>query len=974
MKNKFCILFLIIFGIINTFFPTGSYAVTANPNPVEYRQPDGSVLTIIPKGDEFIHWAVTLDGYTLLSNSNKAYVYACLSSDGKLTFSDIPAHNAGLRNSAELNFLKTINKALFFSDSQLNGMKSLRKGSGSKNMTDMGGFPTTGTRSHLLILANFSNTSSTYTQSDFDNLMNQENYNNTGSFRDFYLEVSNGQLTINNTVTIWVTLSHPHDYYGPQSMWGTFAYDAVVAADQQTDINYADYDNDLDGNVDGVCIAHQGRGQEESGNSNDIWSHSWSLIDAGYSTSQLTFDGVVVSDYTTIPEKGGPGAMTTIGVMCHEFGHNLGSPDFYDTDYGTSGQYDGTGSWDVMADGSWNGSPAGSKPPHFNPWTKIFFTWCTPITITSQQTVLVRNIQTYPDIYRFNTTTANEYFLCENRQKTGFNTPLPGHGMIIYHVNGNYISSHYNANDINCTLYQGLYPMSATSTTANGVMQSGSSTINSSGCPWPGTSNKTAFTDVTTPNSKSWAGANTDKPIVSISENTTTKEITFCFLSCPDPLDPQNFTATTSSSSQINLDWQPNSANNPVMVAYNLTDTFGTPATGTIYLTGDTIAGGGTVLYNGSDTSYNHSGLDPNTTYYYKAWSVVTGSTYSVGIMDSATTFCSPNSLPFSESFSSSTPPDCWSQIDHIGSDQIWQFGDISDPNLPGNYAYLNSHAFGYGNVQNADLITPTIDCSGYTEVTLQFKHYFKYKTGSMATLSYSIDNGYTWTTLQTWTSTTDNPENFNQTIPELDSQSQVRIKWNFTGFFGYFWAVDNIQVTGTNLNPTLSVSPLNQDVSCLADSTEFTITSNTSWNVTSDQTWCVPTQNGSGNGIITANYTKNESMDMRVAHLTVTASGVTPVVVTVSQEGIVGVPESFDQTVQIIPNPNHGHFTLNAEKLNGKSMTVTIYDHTGKLIHSGLFIGSKSYNFDLNTRPGGEYLMKITYDGKWIIKKLILE
>ena len=132
------------------------------------------------------------------------------------------------------------------------------------------GFPSTGTRKLLVILANFSNTTTTYPQANFDNYMNQVNYNGTGSFRDYYLEVSYGQLTINTTVTIWVTLSNTHDSYGPEAMWGQFALDAITAANNQTSVNFADFDNNSDGIVDGVAIFHQGRGQEESGSTLDI--------------------------------------------------------------------------------------------------------------------------------------------------------------------------------------------------------------------------------------------------------------------------------------------------------------------------------------------------------------------------------------------------------------------------------------------------------------------------------------------------------------------------------------------------------------------------------------------------------------------------------------------------------------------------------------------------------------------------------
>ena len=124
----------------------------------------------------------------------------------------------------------------------------------------------------------------------------------------------------------------------------------------------------------------------------------------------------------------------------------------------------------------------------------------------------------------------NEFFLLENRQLVGFDAHVPGHGLLIYHADGTYINNHDGSNDINVGSHQGLFPMSAVATTANGVSLASANKINVTGCPWPGTSSKTSFTDATTPNSKSWAGANTAKPITNISENTTLKTISFDFM------------------------------------------------------------------------------------------------------------------------------------------------------------------------------------------------------------------------------------------------------------------------------------------------------------------------------------------------------------------------------------------------------------------------------------------------------------
>lgn len=111
-------------------------------------------------------------------------------------------------------------------------------------------------------------------------------------------------------------------------------YDALKLVTDTLDLR--DFDNDGDGILDGLAVIHQGTGQEASANANDIWSHSAIIYGQ-------TFNGVSVRRYTIEPECLAKN-ISTIGVICHEFGHALGAPDFYDTDYASSGgEFCGTG-------------------------------------------------------------------------------------------------------------------------------------------------------------------------------------------------------------------------------------------------------------------------------------------------------------------------------------------------------------------------------------------------------------------------------------------------------------------------------------------------------------------------------------------------------------------------------------------------------------------------------------------------------
>ena len=295
--------------------------------------------------------------------------------------------------------------------------------------------------------------------------------------------------------------------------------------------------------------------------------------------------------------------------------------------------------------------------------------------------------------------------------------------------------------------------------------------------------------------------------------------------------------------------------------------------------------GSGTGVFSSSIT-----GLAANTTYHTRAYATNgTGTFYGNDL--TFTTLCGFYSLPFSESFSATVIPSCWSQVDNQGNGQIWQFGVITGqtpaPALTGNYAYLNSRAYGTGNSQNADLVSPTLDMTGFTNITLQFNHYFRSTTGSSGTVSYSINNGATWTAVQTFTATSAiNPAAFSQVIGALTGQATVKIKWNYTGSYGRYWGIDDVLITGTPGSPALSVAPPNQNVTAAAGSTPFTVSSNSAWTAASNQTWCTVTPSGSGNGTINASYAQNTLTTPRVATVTVTVAGLSPVTVTVTQAG----------------------------------------------------------------------------------------
>jgi len=626
MRKLIPLLLLAILLIVNHRHASG---VSAYPYAVEVVQPDGTKLTIIPKGDEHLKWAQTVDGYSLMRNSQGTFEYAKLDASSNMVPSGMQARNVAERSSLDLQFLGQTPKGLIYSKSQVNMMKSI---SLSRQRSVMKSAPTTGTLKLLCILIGFTDKAFVKTKADFENLFNQVGYSTdgaTGSVFDYYKENSYGRLNLAVTVAGPYVAAHNMAYYGANDASGTdinpeaLVTEAVKLADPT--VNFADFDNDKDGTVEGVFVIHAGFGEEAGASANTIWAHTSSI-------TPITLDGVIVSDYACSCELRGTSGtgITRIGVICHEYGHILGTMDFYDTNYSTNGTYDGTGDWDIMGDGSWNNN--GTTPAHHNPYTKLYvYGWGTPKTFTSGGSATLNNAEQHDDsFYLINTTTSNEFFLLENRQKQNFDSYIPGHGLIIYHVDGNFIST--AGDEINISSHQGMYPVCANAT-ANPPSSYG--VINGAGLPFPGTANKTSFTDTTTPNSLSWASAKTNSPITGITEDTTNKTITFQTPVLPDkPSTPVAGPATNILQTSFYANWKAST----IATSYHLD--VSTNSGFTSFVTGYSDKDVGNVL------TFNVTGLNARTSYYFRIRGINLGGASDNSNVIALKTFSTPPATP----------------------------------------------------------------------------------------------------------------------------------------------------------------------------------------------------------------------------------------------------------------------------------------------------------------------------------------
>jgi hypothetical protein len=226
-------------------------------------------------------------------------------------------------------------------------------------------------------------------------------------------------------------------------------------------------------------------------------------------------------------------------------------------------------------------------------------------------------------------------------------------------------------------------------------------------------------------------------------------QINFLPLSSPNP--PSGFIANATGTAQINLAWTKNAANNNVMVAFNTVNTFGTPAGN--YVAGNSIAGGGTVIYNGAASSFSHNtGLNPAITYYYKAWSVLPPApTYSTGASASATTLCvALTGFPDTTDFETQNfPPVCWS----IEQKPWTRNGSVSAFGIGNGSIYADFLSYNIPGGSFFDLISPTLNLTGMSTPVVTFDHAYATFPGGLDSLELwnSTDNGVSYSFLTSW-------------------------------------------------------------------------------------------------------------------------------------------------------------------------------------------------------------------------------
>ena len=393
------------------------WAVPARRGGLVVTQPDGSELTVYQHGDEHFHWLTNTQGEWLSMDADGYYrVTEALSAE------QIAAKRQTAPRRAEY---------------QATPLNIATRG--------------------LIILVNFKDAAFTTSKAEMDSMLTGKNYTRNytykyygrnytveskGSAWKYFYDSSNGQYDPQFDVVGPVTVSQNMAYYGGNLGGGDKNPEAMIveACKLVNDsVDFSLYDNDNDGIADFVYVIYAGYGEADGGAANTIWPHQYFIFQT------LKLDNTKIYRYACSNEMDNyTKHHTGIGTFCHEFSHVLGLPDLYETTgYGT---HKTMGQWSILDYGPYNND--GNTPPAYSAYERFFMGWLTPRLITEPENITLAELNESQEALLISSSDQHNligndpdpttFYLLENRQQTGWDEYLPGHGLMLTKIQYNY--------------------------------------------------------------------------------------------------------------------------------------------------------------------------------------------------------------------------------------------------------------------------------------------------------------------------------------------------------------------------------------------------------------------------------------------------------------------------------------------------------------------------------------------------------
>jgi len=298
-----------------------------------------------------------------------------------------------------------------------------------------------------VILANYSDV--TFQSTDYSAYIS--------SLQQYWADNSFGQYTPSFEVVGPVTLSHNQRYYGENDY-----YDDDLRADEMVQeacnlaenlADFTQYDQDGDGKLDAVVVIYAGQGENYGvSNFDAVWAYTANLEESDEIDSNVVLDDKTVTFFSAVPELQSANKRDGIGTLIHEFAHILGLPNLCSTDGGIQKTL---GDWDVMDHGSYNNESR--TPASLSAYERWYLGWVEPILLNEPMNVRLRDFNTTGDCAIITASGQSnlsgispdprEFYILENRQQSGWDQYLPGHGLMLTKID--YVKNKWESDEVN---------------------------------------------------------------------------------------------------------------------------------------------------------------------------------------------------------------------------------------------------------------------------------------------------------------------------------------------------------------------------------------------------------------------------------------------------------------------------------------------------------------------------------------------
>lgn len=570
---------LIFFGAAILLGFNSTFAIPARKTVIEGFMADGAPVKAVQYGDENFHYYISESDGALLLRDGEVFITADFNANGALAKSE---------NSVSARKLS----------SRLHGAASTapRRVPG---LVPSASFPTKGNQKVAVILVEYQDVK--FNLSDpmdyFSRMLNEENFSDywaTGSARDWFINSSYGQFVPEFVVMGPVTLQNVRSYYGGNDAFGQDDKPQKMAIEAcrklNPDVDFSQFDCDNDGYIDNIFIVYAGRGEASGGSSDCVWPHAWTIAGAEPGAT-YSFDGVRLNRYACtneweISDQGRGYRPQGIGPFVHEFSHVMGLPDLYSTAY-NAGTFT-PGAWSAMDYGPYNNDCC--TPPQFSAWERASLGYLDIKELPVGAANVAINRLEDGEAYIVPTDKPNEFFILENRQQNGWDSFIPGHGMLVWHID--YDSDVWRQNIVNNDPSHNYVDIIE----AAGELKESARAYHS----FPGLGNVTALSASTTPALKSWSGKSTGLSLSDISE--LDGRLVFRLNGgAADIASPSKTEVVTTTPASFTVSWPP---------VDNATGYF-------LRLYDEDKSLMSSTLIDAEDNQFTFSGLSPQTSYYF---------------------------------------------------------------------------------------------------------------------------------------------------------------------------------------------------------------------------------------------------------------------------------------------------------------------------------------------------------------------